>query len=139
WLEPELFVEHAPCLLVGGERVRLATGTVERLHQQRPQPLAQRVLGDQRLEFLHELGPSAELELGPDPLFGRGESPLAQLRDLLLREVLELEILERPPTPQRERGTKQLDTIAGAGRTRLRDEPVELRNVEVLRIDAEDV
>ena len=50
-LDAELLDERAPRVLVGLQRVGLAVGAVEREHQLGAQPLAVRVLGDQRLEL----------------------------------------------------------------------------------------
>ena len=53
---------------VGGERVRLAPGAIEREHQLAAKALAQRLRGDQRLELADEVGVAPERELGLDPL-----------------------------------------------------------------------
>ena len=65
--------------LVGVERLGLASRAVEREHQLAAQPLAQRVLGDQRLELADQLSVAAERELGVDaPLERqRGAAPRA--------------------------------------------------------------
>ena len=61
-LQPQL-VERESRLLVGGERVDLTPGAVEREHLQPPQPLTRRVLAGEGLELADELGVHAELQL----------------------------------------------------------------------------
>ena len=61
-LEPQLVGEHAPRLLEGLERVRLAPAAVERQHQLPPQPLAERVVRQRRAKRGRELAMLAERE-----------------------------------------------------------------------------
>ena len=65
-LEPELAVEIGPRLPVSLERIGLAAGAVQREHELRPQALAQRMLDHERFELRHELGMTAECEVGLD-------------------------------------------------------------------------
>src|SRR5262245_10083260 len=48
-LDAELLDERAPRVLVRGQRLALSPRAVEREHQLRPQPFAERALHDQRL------------------------------------------------------------------------------------------
>ena len=61
-LEPQLVGEHAPRLLEGLERIRLAAAAVERQHQLPPQPLPERVVRQRRTERRRELPMLAERE-----------------------------------------------------------------------------
>src|SRR5207344_3017693 len=61
-LEPELVGEHAPRLLEGLERIRLAAAAVERQHQLPPQPLPERVVRQRRPERRCKLPMLAERE-----------------------------------------------------------------------------
>ena len=88
---------------VGGERVGLAAGAVEREHQLPAQPLAQRVVLDERLELAHELGVEAAGEVRLDALAQAGQAQVLEPRDLGLREVLLRHVRERRPAPQLER------------------------------------
>ena len=54
-IDPELLGEQIPCARVRGERVRLATGAVEREHQHAPEPFAQRIGRGQRLQLPDDL------------------------------------------------------------------------------------
>src|SRR4051794_21891697 len=59
-LEAELLVERAPEGLVGGERLGLAAGAVEREHELGPQPLAQRLVSAEDLELAHQVAVAPE-------------------------------------------------------------------------------
>ena len=66
-LEAELVGEQRARLAVDLERLRLAAA-VEGEHQLRPQPLAERVLGDERSELGNELALAAAAEVGLEPV-----------------------------------------------------------------------
>ena len=102
-LDPELLDERPPRIVVGGERLGLAAAPVEREHQVRAQPLAQRVRADERLDLGHELGVRAQLEVGGDPLLEHAEAQILEPVDLGLRERLQLHVGQRRPAPERER------------------------------------
>ena len=102
WLQSELLVERAPALLVGGERLRLAAGSVEALHQLGTQALAERILADEGLELGEKLRVAAEGQLGIGSLLERGLAKLLETGDLGLREVLVGDVVERRPTPETE-------------------------------------
>jgi hypothetical protein len=54
--------------LVGLERLRLPARAIERQHQLPAQPLAQRLLGDQRLQLADQLAVAAAGQIGLDPV-----------------------------------------------------------------------
>ena len=85
-LDPELLDQRPARVAVDVERLGLATRAVEREHELAAQALAQRVLGDQRLELADELGVAAERELGVDALLERRHAQLLEARDLRLGE-----------------------------------------------------
>ena len=66
-LDPELVYEQAPSLTVGREGLRLAAGAVEREHELAAEALAERVVGDERLEVTDDVRMAAQRELGLDP------------------------------------------------------------------------
>ena len=72
-LDAKLVDEQPPRLAIDLERLDLATGAVERLHEHGPQPLAEWVLPDEHLDFTDELGVAAEREVGL-------EAPLERLQ-----------------------------------------------------------
>ena len=78
---PEALDERLPRLAVDLERLGLAARAVEREHLLAAQPLAQRVLGDERLELGDERRVPPERELGVDPLLERREPQLLEPLD----------------------------------------------------------
>src|SRR5581483_12332134 len=128
-LDPELPGERTPRLLVGGEGLRLPAGAVEREHVAAPQPLPQRLAGDERLELAGEVLVPPEREVGVEPPLERVQAQLLEPRALRRRERLGRELRERRPAPQLERGPEARRGLPGApgveALTRLRDEPLE--------------
>ena len=74
---PELSTSAVAAGPVDLERVGLAARAVEREHQLAAQPLAQRVLVDERFELADELRVAAERELGLGALLDEREPQLA--------------------------------------------------------------
>ena len=89
-----------PCVVVGGERIGLAARAVEREHLLAAQPLAQRMLANERVELAGDLGVPAAGEVGVDPLAQAVEPEIVEPRDLGLREALVGDVRERRPAPQ---------------------------------------
>ena len=134
-LDPEL-VERRSRVAVGLERLRLPARAVEREHQLPAQPLAVRVLRDQRLQLADQLRVAAEREVGLDPLLQRRQPQILQPAGLDARERLLVELGQRRPAPQRERLAQQPRRARGLGRcARLGDEPLEPLQVDRLRLD----
>ena len=67
------------------------------------QALAQRMLGDERLELAHQLAMTPVRELRVDRLRERSQPQLLQATDLRRRERLVGNVGQRRATPQRER------------------------------------
>ena len=99
-LDADLPDERRPRVAVRLERVGLAAAAVERQQQLRAQALAQRMLGDERLELRDQRPLAPERELGLDPLLPPDQVQLLEPLDVDARERLELEIRERPAAPQ---------------------------------------
>jgi len=99
-LDPQLLDEHPTPLLEHLERLRLPAGAVEREHQLLPEPLAKRVLADERFELAGELRGRSRLEVGVEPLFKQCQPQLLEPGDLALRERLVGELLEGRPAPE---------------------------------------
>lgn len=142
-LEPELVVEELPRAPVDVKALGLAAAAVEGEHQLRPEALTVRVVGDQRLELGDEAEVSGERELGVDPLLDRCETELLQPLGFDPRKSLELEIGERPPTPEL-LGCAERDRCGGwiaAGKrlAAFRGQPLEPLQVELPRLDPEQV
>ncbi len=65
-VQAKLVRQYLPRVGVRRERVGLAAAAVERQHELRAQRLAQRMLGDERLELAHQVRVAAECEVGID-------------------------------------------------------------------------
>ena len=107
-LDAELVDEQPARLAIDLERLGLSTGAVERSHERRAQPLAQRMLADEHLELGDELGVAAEREVGFDAPLERAQAELFEAADLGLRERLVGEVGERRPAPEAERVAEPL-------------------------------
>ena len=114
--EAELLVQAGAQVAVGRERVRLAAEPVERAHLLTAQALAQRMLGDQRLQLGGEQRVLAALEVGLDALLERQHAQLFQPPHLRLREGLVAELAQRRAAPQRERLLERLGRLGRAAR-----------------------
>ena len=69
--------------------------------------------GRQRLELAHQLGMTAESELGVDPLLDADEPQLLQAADLVLRPGLVREVCERRSAPEPTRLLEGMRCIEG--------------------------
>jgi hypothetical protein len=67
-VETEALGEERACAVVRRERLGLALGVVEREHELAPQPLAERLLGDETLQLGDERSVAAERQLRIDSL-----------------------------------------------------------------------
>ena len=81
-LEAELLAEVVGGPPVGAQRLALPARPVEGEHELTPEPLAQRVLGDQRLELPHHVGRAPEGEVGVEPQLDGAEPELLEPRRL---------------------------------------------------------
>src|SRR5207244_2582520 len=102
-LDAQLLDERAAGLLVGGERLGLTAGTVERDHQLGPQLFTERMIGNQRLELADQTGVPPKCDLGLDPLLERVEMELLETQNLPEREALLRELGKRRASPERKR------------------------------------
>jgi hypothetical protein len=102
-LHAELVDQRAPRAAVGVERVRLAAAAVEREHQRAPQPLPERLGGDQLLQLGEQLAVPAEREVGLEPVLDRGRPQLGEPARGRLGERLVGEVGERSAAPEPER------------------------------------
>ncbi len=102
-IDPELVDEGPARILVGVQGLRLPTRPVQRRHQIPPQALAERVLGDERLELSDQLVVAPECEVGVDPELDCCQPDLLEPGDGRLGEALVGEVRERRAPPQRQR------------------------------------
>ena len=139
-LEAEVVDRRLSSRPIGGERIRLPTGPVEREHLLAAEPLAIRVLSDKRVQLGDERRVASELEVGVDPLLERPESQLLEVGPRSDGERLAVEPGQWNVTPERESLVEQLGS-ARAVPLRARSgtelgKPVE---VEGTRLDLEHV
>src|SRR4029453_7140628 len=86
-LDAELVDERPPCVLVDVERLGLPTAPVEREHQQRTEPLTERMLGGERFELRDQVCPAAQRKVPLDPFLENRQPPFLETADLLPRET----------------------------------------------------
>ena len=142
-LERQLVDQQRPTVPVHLQGVGLAPRAVERQHELPAQPLAQRVLRNECLEFRAQFGVPPERQLRVDPLLHHDQPELFEALNLKPRKRLELEIGERPPAPQRLRraqlhrrafGIAVLERLSSIG-----DVLVEPVQIELSRLDAQQI
>ena len=130
-LDAELVDERPSGGLVDVERLGLPTAPVEREHQQRAEPLTQRMLGGERLELRDQVWPATEREICLDPFLENRQPPFLEAADLLPRETGVGDVGQGRATPQRE-GVDQLPApLAG--------EALETLGVELVGFDPDRV
>src|ERR671934_2170885 len=94
---------------------------------------------DELLELVDELSAVTEFELGVDARLDRGEAALAEERDLLLCEFLELKVFERLAAPERQRSAQEFGALLRRRTLCFVHQSLEPRQIEAFRIDAQDV
>ena len=118
--------------VVRAQRVRLATGPIEREHQQFAGPFAQRILADEGLELGDDVGRAAELDVRRDPLLVRDEPQLVESADLRLRPVVERELGERGAAPEREGAEEQRAALVRGSAPRVCQQLLEPPGVDLV-------
>ena len=105
-LRPRLYAdrldERRARLTVGVQRVSLPAAAIQRQHPQGVQALAQRLLGDERLELADHSDVPAGGQIVLDGELDRGEPQILQPADLQRSEWLRGDIVKRRPAPQRQ-------------------------------------
>jgi len=98
------------------------------------------VLCHESFELGDDLRVATELELGLDQLLVGGRAELLETSDLDARERFEGEIGQGRPPPETERLAQEICAPLGiAALRRLRDEPLESAQIDLLRRNVEDV
>ena len=138
-LQSELPRQLAPGRPVGAQGLGLASGPVEREHQLPPQALTQGMVGDQDLQLADEIRMATGGEIGVDALLERDEAQLLESGDLRLQPSLVDQVGQRWAAPQRERLVQLARRRDRVGPARLAAQPLEVREVELGRTDAQDV
>ena len=123
---------------VGGERIGLASGAVQRDDQLPNEPLASRVRRGEILEVRDHRGIAPERQLGADSVLRRGEPQLGKAPHLRPSPVLISDLGIRLTSPQRERLAQSSGgrgRVAGPERLpTLAHERLELQRVDVGRV-----
>jgi len=101
--ETEAIDERCPRLSVRIERLGLAPRSIQGEHELPAEPLAQRVIPDQRFELGNDFGMAAERQVGVDAELEGRQTNLLESRDRRLRERLVGQIRQRRTAPERER------------------------------------
>ena len=133
-LDAQLVGEGPAAGGVALERLGLAAAAVQREHELAAEPLAQRMLVDERLELADELGALPEPEVGLDALLQAGEAPLLQPGDLSLGPLLVGEVGERRAAPEGE-GLAQRRGRAGRVAGRQRRAPGRRQLLEAVEVE----
>ena len=94
---------------------------------------------DQKLELADELSVATELELGLEKVDLRGQVQLGEPADLVPGGALEDDIRERRAAPEPERAPAKLDGTVGRRGASLRDQALELEQVERVGLDSQPV
>ena len=141
-LEAEVLAEPSAVALEGPQRLGLAPGSVQRVHQLGDRSLTQRVLLGQRLQLADQLGCQAAPEIGLDARLDGVEAQLFQAGDVGAGELVVGEVLQRRPAPQVEGVTQDLGGavgIVGEAGAGVPDGGLEAVGVERGRIGADRV
>ena len=137
--DSELVDEAGACVLVHLEGLGLPARAIEREHQLTAERLAQRMLAGEPLELADHVAVQPELELGVDALADHDEPKLLEPSDLRLREVVECELRERRPAPQRERGLQKRAPLLRGKPPRVGERVLETTRIDLIRSDVEHI
>ena len=141
-LDSEPVDEGAAGVLIRGQCLRLSPRSVQGQHELAAQALAQRMLGDQRLELAHHAA-AAQRQVGLDAIAHRIEPALLQPRDLGLRKRRKRQVRQGRAAPQRQRLAEALAGRRGRAlrklRTTLADQALEAVQVQGVGLDPEDI
>ena len=121
------------------QRVRLPARAVEREHDLAAQALAQRVLGDQRLELGHDGVVIAEREVSVDALLERDDAKLFEPARLGFGIRLVRDLGVRRPAPQRERVVQEPGAVRGLAIACVAQRRLEPGRVDLPRVGAQHV
>jgi hypothetical protein len=101
-LKAQLSRQDIPCALIHLQRVGLSSATVQSDHQPPDKPLMRGMLRHELLELRHQLLVTTERQPGVGASLKRLQTQLLQAADLRLCEILESDLRQRRPAPQRE-------------------------------------
>ena len=136
-LDADLVDQSPPRVAIGLERLGLPPAPVQREHPLPVEPLAERVLRQQRIDLADDLLMAARSQVGLDRQLLGGQAQLLEPPDLGHRERLVGDIRQRIAAKQRERlasrSVRRPAVLCRPGR--LGDEPLEAADVHELAVD----
>jgi hypothetical protein len=122
----------------GGQRLGLPAAPVQRHHQQRAQPLPQRVLDHQPAQLGHALGVPPQPQLGLQPGLQYGQPLLVELRGEVTQHVAR-RVGQGRSAPQRQRLAQQRARFLVRRGPGGRDQAAEAVQVDLVGLDVEQV
>jgi hypothetical protein len=142
-VKAQLLAEQPAGPPVDLQRLGLPARLVQGAHELPAEPLAQRVLGDQRLQLPDDRGVAAKGQVGLDPVLHRRQPQLGQPCDLPFGEGLVRHVGKGRAPPQRQPlGQQRRRGVGAAGRQggmAFGGEPLEPDRVDLLGVDREQV
>ena len=135
-LDPELVDQGRARGAERVERFGLAPAAIQREHLQRPEALAQRVLGDERGELGRRLGVAPARQVCLERALERDEAQLVDARGDRTRARLAGQVRQRGAAPERQPGTQLGGGVGGAipGQRVLGDAQVALEAPQIERV-----
>src|SRR5687768_1028882 len=97
------------------------------------------MLGSQCLELADDIAVTAEIEVSIDPLPVSDEAKFLEPADLRLSEIVECELRERRPTPQRKRRLQKRTPLLRRKPPRVGERLLEPTRVDLFGTDVEHV
>ncbi len=133
-VDAELLGEDRARTLVGTQGVTLPAGAIQRGHELRPEPFAQRMGLHGCFQLADQLGVAAEQQVRLDAVLERREARFFEARDYRASELVLGELDERRAAPQRERAAQY---VGGFGRVAVLQRIVAgvRQLVETMRVD----
>ena len=129
-------------LLVGAQRIRLASARTQGAHQLAGEPLVQRMLRGERLQLGNQCGRVGELEIGLDAVEDGDQPQVVQARRVRAERCAG-RVGERGTAPERDRRGEQLAGLAVVAAAQclrpLAGEPFEAVGVDRLRLGRQPV
>ncbi len=141
--QPQLPGQHRPGPPVGGQRIGLPLTPVQRQHQQPPQPLPQRMLGDQALQFPGHLRMQPSRQVRLQPALHRDQPELLQAAAFQRQRLHIQHVRQRAAAPQRQRLpetiTRGRRLIPASRRLALSHQPLKPAGIHQTGVDADGV
>ncbi len=139
WLDSERFDKCLSRDPVDLERLRLATGSVQRAHQSPTQAFTEWMDAHEYFELRDELRVTSDGEIRFDPQLESGEMDFLQPSNFRLKAGNVHEVGQRLPAPQLERFTQQPTGPFRIDSYRLGNEALETQQVELIGVNLDEI